>query len=328
MTTIMSDHARTWPRRPRPAGRSRSACCGRTGPAQPSYWERHQVAYEPDMNVISVLQRIAAQADDDRRQATSRRSPGTATAWKKSAALARWSSTAACGRPARPWSTSCWTSNPDEIELRPMSKFPVVRDLCVDRRRLFRALEKVQGLDSGRRLLRHGPRPAAVAAEQQEQAYPLSECMSCGCCLEACPQYAQDRTRRSTTARPTTHFAARKNAAYDASFVGAHAISQAMLFNTHPDRQDQRRRAARRPDGRRAASKSAATPRTAWPSAPRRSRSPPRSAAPAAPRPSGRSRSGSTGRGSVLAPPGQLSRILTKSAIRRWPPRRRPGAGS
>src|SRR4029078_5249591 len=32
------------------------------GPGQASYWERHQVAYEPEMNVISVLQRIAAKA--------------------------------------------------------------------------------------------------------------------------------------------------------------------------------------------------------------------------------------------------------------------------
>src|SRR5690606_27674416 len=32
------------------------------GPGQPSYWERHRVPYEPDMNIISVLQRIAAQA--------------------------------------------------------------------------------------------------------------------------------------------------------------------------------------------------------------------------------------------------------------------------
>src|SRR6476661_5086879 len=32
------------------------------GPGQPSYWERHQVPYEDNMNVISVLQRIAAQA--------------------------------------------------------------------------------------------------------------------------------------------------------------------------------------------------------------------------------------------------------------------------
>ena len=31
-----------------------------------------------------------------------------------------------------------------------------------------------------------------------------------------------------------THFEAREKVAYDAGFVGAHAISQAMLFNTNP----------------------------------------------------------------------------------------------
>ena len=31
----------------------------------------------------------------------------------------------------------------DQIELRPMSKFPVVRDLMVNRRRLFRAMERL-----------------------------------------------------------------------------------------------------------------------------------------------------------------------------------------
>ena len=32
------------------------------GPDQTSYWERHIVRYEPEMNVISVLQRVAANA--------------------------------------------------------------------------------------------------------------------------------------------------------------------------------------------------------------------------------------------------------------------------
>src|SRR5262245_8689372 len=32
-------------------------------PETPSYWERHRLALEPDMNVTSVLQRIAAQAE-------------------------------------------------------------------------------------------------------------------------------------------------------------------------------------------------------------------------------------------------------------------------
>ncbi|HEY4761237.1 MAG TPA: succinate dehydrogenase iron-sulfur subunit, partial [Thermoguttaceae bacterium] len=31
-------------------------------PGEKSYWERHRVAYEPDMNCISVLQKIAEQA--------------------------------------------------------------------------------------------------------------------------------------------------------------------------------------------------------------------------------------------------------------------------
>ena len=35
--------------------------------------------------------------------------------------------------------------HPQQIDLRPMSKFPVIRELLVDRRRLFRALEKLQG---------------------------------------------------------------------------------------------------------------------------------------------------------------------------------------
>src|SRR6187401_3026961 len=41
------------------------------GPGQPSYWERHRVDYETDMNVISVLQRVAttAQAADGKKVA-------------------------------------------------------------------------------------------------------------------------------------------------------------------------------------------------------------------------------------------------------------------
>ena len=34
------------------------------GPQQASYWERHRVEYETDMNVISVLQKIAALVQD------------------------------------------------------------------------------------------------------------------------------------------------------------------------------------------------------------------------------------------------------------------------
>jgi succinate dehydrogenase / fumarate reductase iron-sulfur subunit len=57
--------------------------------------------------------------------------------------------------------------------------------------------------------------------------------MSCGCCLEACPQYLKVEVARRA-GETDAEFAARRSAAYDGSFLGAHAISQAMLFNANP----------------------------------------------------------------------------------------------
>jgi succinate dehydrogenase / fumarate reductase iron-sulfur subunit len=63
--------------------------------------------------------------------------------------------------------------------------------------------------------------------------YPLSECMSCGCCLEACPQYVKVEVERYDNDSDAA-YRARQDAEYDKHFVGAHAISQVMLFNKHP----------------------------------------------------------------------------------------------
>jgi succinate dehydrogenase / fumarate reductase iron-sulfur subunit len=108
----------------------------------------------------------------------------------------------------------------------------VVRDLVVDRSRLFHSLKRVQAwvpvdgyFDMGA-----GPR---IPREDQEQNYPLSQCMSCGCCLEACPQFNKVELQRNP-GESDEDFKARKEAAYSVEFVGPHAISQAMLFNAHP----------------------------------------------------------------------------------------------
>jgi succinate dehydrogenase / fumarate reductase iron-sulfur subunit len=63
--------------------------------------------------------------------------------------------------------------------------------------------------------------------------YPLSECMSCGCCLDACPQYLKIEIERAD-GESDEAFEKRRNAEYDRNFIGAHAISQAVLFNLNP----------------------------------------------------------------------------------------------
>jgi succinate dehydrogenase / fumarate reductase iron-sulfur subunit len=96
------------------------------------------------------------------------------------------------------------------ITLEPLRKFPLVRDLTVDRQRMFEALKKVKAwvpVDGTHNL---GPGPRQSQADHQVM-YTLSTCMTCACCLEACPQVTVDN-----------------------NFIGAAAISQARLFNMHP----------------------------------------------------------------------------------------------
>ena len=196
-----------------------------------SYWERYEIPHEPNMNVISVLQKIAAFArtQDGRRVAP--------VAWDCSCLEEVCGSCTMLinGRTRMACSAlvdKLLTENGGEIELRPMSKFPVVRDLVVDRSRLFRSLERVKAWVPVDDSYDHGPGPR-VSPEQQQDAYPLAECISCGCCLEACPQFNKiELTRREGESE--ADFEARRQQAFDGQFVGPHAISQAMLFNSHP----------------------------------------------------------------------------------------------
>jgi succinate dehydrogenase / fumarate reductase iron-sulfur subunit len=199
-------------------------------PGQESYWERFEIPYEPNMNVISVLQKIAARARSQDGRAVA---PVT---WDCSCLEEVCGSCTMLinGRTRMACSALVDTllEENDEIELRPMSKFPVVRDLCVDRSRLFRALERVRAWVPIDGSYDHGPGPR-ISPEDQEDAYPLATCISCGCCLEACPQFTKiDVVRRDDES--VDDFEKRRTAAFDRGFVGAHAISQAMLFNSHP----------------------------------------------------------------------------------------------
>lgn len=201
------------------------------GPGQQPYWELHRIDYEPELNVISVLQRIAAQATN---------------ADGKQVAPVAWDCgcleevCGACtmqinGRVRQSCSAlvdRLLAENADQIVLEPMSKFPVVRDLIVDRQRLFRGLQRVKAWVPVDSYYDMGPGERQLRAAQ-EQNYPLSECMSCGCCVDACPQYTKIELTQ-TEGELDEDFEQRRLEAYDQAFVGPHAISQAMLFNNHP----------------------------------------------------------------------------------------------
>ena len=200
-------------------------------PGEPARWERHQVTYEPNLNVISVLQKIATQATTAEGKST------TPVAWDCNCLeevcgactmLVNGKTRQACSALV----DKLLADAPDGIELRPMSKFPVLRDLVVDRGRMFRALERVHAWIPVDGYGDRGPGPRE-SQEGQEFRYPLSECMTCGCCVEACPQFTKVELAPHV-GETDEQFAEREAAAYDQSFVGAAAISQAMLFNEHP----------------------------------------------------------------------------------------------
>ena len=75
------------------------------------------------------------------------------------------------------------------IEVAPLTKFPVIRDLMVDRQKMFDALRKVSSWAPMGVLSDVGEFAERVDPKVWEERYLFSRCMTCGCCMEVCPQY-------------------------------------------------------------------------------------------------------------------------------------------
>ncbi|MFG0284962.1 MAG: succinate dehydrogenase iron-sulfur subunit [Phycisphaerales bacterium JB039] len=185
------------------------------GPGKPSRWESFDVKVERGANIISCLQQIAANPVTADGKAT------TPVVWDSGCLEEVCGACTMLINGQVRQSCSCLIDEyapgeGDEITLEPMRKFPVVRDLWADRQRLFGALKRIKAwvpID-GTYDLGAGPQESP---HKQQVRYTLSECMSCGCCLEACPQYLREDDPEK----------------WESSFIGAHAISQARLFNLH-----------------------------------------------------------------------------------------------
>jgi succinate dehydrogenase / fumarate reductase iron-sulfur subunit len=174
-------------------------------PASSPYWEEYELPYRSKENVISVLMEIA-------KNPKTRGGKPTSPVVYDRACLEEVCGSCAMrvNGVARMACTALIDSLEQPVKLEPLAKFPVVRDLAVDRGSMFESLKRVKAwvpID-GTYDLGPGPR---MAESERAYAYELSKCITCGNCLDVCPQ-VNDRS----------------------SFMGAAPISQVALFNRHP----------------------------------------------------------------------------------------------
>ena len=68
----------------------------------------------------------------------------------------------------------------DVLQLEPLSKFPVIADLIVDRGIIYEQLLRAKA---------YLEQVAANDKRQYAQQYSVAKCLKCGLCLEVCPNY-------------------------------------------------------------------------------------------------------------------------------------------
>src|SRR5579871_2470936 len=174
-------------------------------PKEAARWEEFSLPWRPSMNVIICLRDIAENPvtrDGKKTTPISYDSNCLEEVCGSCAMLINGKARMAC--------SALVDKLEQPIRLEPFSKFPVVRDLAVDRSVIFENLKAVKAWVpvDGTYDLGAGLR---ISPKEQEEAYPISRCISCCCCMEACPQFNEET-----------------------GFVGAATIAQVRLFNQHP----------------------------------------------------------------------------------------------
>src|ERR1700722_9682713 len=145
------------------------------GPGQPARWEEFSVPRRPNMNIISCLQYIAAHPTTADGKATTQVVYDSGCLEEVCGACTMVIN----GRVRQSCSTLVDKLGAGAITLEPMGKFSLVRDLFVDRSRLFNDLKRVKAwvpIDGTYDL---GPGPQ-MSQQLQQERYPLSRCISCG----------------------------------------------------------------------------------------------------------------------------------------------------
>ncbi len=174
------------------------------------YWEEFELNLKPYLNVTSALMEVQKNPINRNQEKV------TPVAWEQGCLEEVCGSCSMLinGRPRQACTALIHillaATGSNTVVIAPMTKFPLIKDLIVNRDQMFNNLKRVKAwievddaLDRG-----FGPK---ISPKVQEAMYVLSTCMTCGCCTEACPQI-------------NSH----------SKFIGPATISQVRLFNSHP----------------------------------------------------------------------------------------------
>ncbi len=180
------------------------------GVTEKQYWEEFELELTPFLNLTTALLQVQKNpVNKDKKKVTP-------VAWEQGCLEEVCGSCTVLvnGRPRQGCTTLIHKlleeTGGQTVTVAPMSKFPLIKDLVVDRDSMFESLKKVHAWVDADDSFDRGFGPK-VSPSVQETRYELSTCMTCGCCLEACPQI-------------NAH----------SKFIGPAAISQARLFNADP----------------------------------------------------------------------------------------------
>lgn len=178
------------------------------GDIEKQYFEEFELDYEKDDNIISALMKI------QKNPANKQRINVSPVCFEMSCLeeVCGACSMLINGYPRQACSTLVQPllEKSSTIVLAPLSKFYVIRDLVVDRTKMFDQLKKMKIWIEADEI---NPNAFGVKIDSaiRDALYVLSKCMMCGCCAESCPQY-------------NSH----------SLFMGPFAVLQLDFFNRHP----------------------------------------------------------------------------------------------
>ena len=169
-------------------------------PASEPYWETFEYDGPAENSVAGVLDYI--NYNDDVVNIEGKRS--TRIGWECSCLQGVCGACAMVidGRPALACETLVKDLKGEEIEIRPLRKFPVIHDLIVDRSSIQENLTKTNVFI--------GEYQPSEDGDHGHQ-YTAAKCLKCGLCLEVCPNYVNGRTFFGATFANDSYLVAARN---------------------------------------------------------------------------------------------------------------------